>query len=140
MADPVSATIATVAAVSSLASGASQAASLKSQAKEADYNARNMELQGKQMSAARREQLNQSFAAIDAIRASRNVASGSPTDLAVRKDLRKRSYEAEDAEQLGVRVGVLGMRTRAAEARRAAPFAIISGIGDAAMRGYSIAG
>lgn len=140
MADPVTATFAAIAAGSSLASGFSSASAMKSQAKEADYNARNMELQGKQMSAARRDQLNQSFAAIDAIRATRNVATGSPTDLAVRKDFRKRAYEAEDAEQLGVRVGVVGARTRSSELKRAAPFAVIGGIGEAAMRGYSLAG
>lgn len=132
--------LATTAIGSSLLSGFSQASALKSQAKEAEYNARNADLQASQASAERRKQLNESFAAIDAIRAQRNVASGSPTDMAIRQDFRKRSYEAEDAEQLGIRIGAVGMRTRAAEARRAAPFAVIAGIGQAAQTGYSLAG
>lgn len=121
-----------------LAAGFSASEGLKAQAFEADYNARNMELQGKQLSATRREELNRSFAALDAIRAGRNTSTGSPTDLAIRRDLRRRTRAAEDAEQLGVRVGVYGQRLRAAEYRRAAPFAMLKGVGDSIQAGESL--
>lgn len=140
MADPITAGIAGVAAISSLASGASASAALRSQGKQADYNARNLELQGKQLSAARRDQLNQSFAAIDAIRSTRNTGSSSPTALAINKGYRKRAYEAEQAEQLGVRIGAVNVRTQGAEAKRAAPFAMLAGIADAGFKAYSLAG
>lgn len=141
MGEPVSTTaliVAGISAASSLAGGFAQASSLQSQAKEAEYNARNIELQGKQMSAARRVELNRSFAAIDAIRAGRNVASGSPTDFAIRSDLRRRSREAEGAENLGVRIAAVGQRTRADQARKAAPWAVLGGATDALRTGYSL--
>ncbi|MBI1359873.1 MAG: hypothetical protein GC155_06255 [Alphaproteobacteria bacterium] len=124
--------LAAVSAVASLVSGAKQSQALKEQSLQAEYNARNLELQGQQVSAQRRAELNQSLSTIDAIRAGRNVASGSPTELAVKSDFRQRSRDAENQDVLAYRVGAFGTRYKGDQARRAAPFAIVGGIGQAA--------
>lgn len=120
-----------LAAPLSLASGLGQARALRTEAAQLERVRADEALKGKQISAIRREQVNEALATIDAIRASRGLSIDGPGGVNIRRVNRDRARENENAEVLSSKNRQETLKTQAALKRRAAPFAILSGVGGA---------
>lgn len=120
-----------IAAGASLASGFGQAASMRSQAKMAEAQAKGYRLQGDQQAAARSVQLNDTLSAINAIRAQRNLSDASPGALLIRNKRIRENFDAGNAERLSAYQAESSAKGQARQLKRAAPFAILGGIGSA---------
>lgn len=121
-----------VGAGASLMGGFSQARALKTEAAQLERVRRDEKVQAKQLSALRREQANQALATIDAVRAARGLSIDSPGGVNIRRVNLQRARDNENAEQLTSKNRQETLKTQAALKRRAAPFAILSGVGAAA--------
>ena len=124
--------LAPVAAVGSIAGGFGQAAALKSEAKGLEFQAKAERLRGKQISEARRSELNETLAAIDSIRVDRGLNIDSLGGMAIRARQRKIARNNENNEVLSSKLRETDLKSQAAAKRRAAPFAIIGGFASAA--------
>lgn len=124
----MSAALALTGIAGTLLSGAGESAALKSEAKSLEYQAKAERLRGKQISAARRDDLNDTLATIDAIRASRGVSLDSPSAVAYRRHVVKTSQTNENVEVLSSKFRETDIKTQAAAKRRAAPFTLLAGI------------
>ena len=114
--------------VGSLAQGLGQRAALKSETKSLEYQARGERLRGQQISAVRRQELNEVLATIDSIRVARGLSIDSPGSANIRRTTRKNSQTNENAEVLSSKFRETDIKTQAAAKRRAAPFALLAGI------------
>lgn len=138
MADPVIwAAIGTgLSAVATVGGGLAQAQGMKEQAKVAQYNARMSDLKAKQISAARREELNKVLSTTQAIAGASGIDLSSSTLLNLKRQTRQDSNAAENAEVLGERVRGVNFRTEASNLRRGATFvgvtSVVQGLGQAA--------
>lgn len=112
----------------SLASGLEQSRGLKTQARSLEDAARIERLRGKQISAARREELVTSLSALDAFRAGSGLSVDSPSALAARDRVLSDAFEAENADLLGSNLREQSLLQQAASRRRAAPFAVLGGV------------
>ena len=121
-----------IAAGGSLLSGIGQARSMDAQAKAADYRAKGLKLQGKQVAAERARDLNMILGTIDAIRSGRNVSLDSPTAMVIERANKNRSDAIGNAEQLEIGQGITDAKYSAKELRKGKKFAIIGGIANAA--------
>jgi len=124
--------MAVVETAASLASGAAKAVPYREEAKLAEYDARNMELQGKQMSAARRQQLNQTLSAIDVIRSGRNLGYRSQGDLILKDAVRDNLHQVETAEQLALGVQIAKRRLQGKQAKSRATWVMVEEFANAA--------
>lgn len=111
----------------SILSGLNEKERLKEQAYAAEYEAQIHRLRGKQEGAARREELNSTLSAISVLRSQRGLSSDSPTAMAIRRDQRRQSRDAENAAVLGHKLDETASRNRASSLRRAAPWAAAGG-------------
>lgn len=118
--------------VGSIVGGLGQRAALKSEAKSLEYQARAERLRGKQISAQRRAELNEALASIDAIRVGRGLGLDSPGGANLRRVNVRNAETNENAEVLSSKFRETDLKTAAAAKRRAAPFALIGGIANAA--------
>lgn len=118
--------------VGGLVQGLGQKAALKSEAKSLEYQARAEKLRGKQISAVRRQELNETLATIDSIRVSRGLSIDSPGGANIRRQNRVVSQTNENAEVLSSKFRETDIKTQAAAKRRAAPFALLGGVMNAA--------
>lgn len=116
-----------------MAEGLFQAKSLKEEAKVAQYNARLSDIRAKQISAARREELNKVLSTTRAIAGSSGIDLSSSTLLNLKRQTRRDAYDAENAEVLGEKVRGVNFRTEARNKKAAAPFVAVTGV----MRGLS---
>lgn len=121
-----------VSAGASLLGGFGQARSMDAQAKAAEYRAKGLKLQGKQVAAERAMELNSILGTIDAIRAGRGVSLDSPTAMVIERARKNRSDAIGNAEQLEIAQGITDAKYSASELRRGKKFAIIGGIAQAA--------
>lgn len=128
----MSAALQMVPAVGGLVQGLGQRAALKSEAKALEYQAKAEQLRGKQISAVRRQELNETLATIDSIRVSRGLSVDSPGSVNIRRQNRSVSQTNENAEVLSSKFREMDIKTQAAAKRRAAPFALLAGITNAA--------
>lgn len=119
-------------AATSIVGGFAQSAAMKSEAKSLEFQAKAEKLRGKQISAARRAELNETLSAIDTLRVDRGLALDSVGGMNIRRANRKRSRTNENAEVLTSKFRETDLKTKAASRRRAAPFAILAGFGQAA--------
>lgn len=128
-----------VAAPFQILGGFQRNAAMKSQARAKEYEAGISDLRAAQIAGDRRAELNDALAALDVIRASRNVNPDSPTARAFEDRLKQDSLDAETREVLGERVRGVGLRTEARDARRAGTAAMIGGIGQglSSFAGYA---
>lgn len=124
--------LASVSALGSIAGGFGQAAALKTEARNLEFQAKAERLRGKQISAQRRDQLNETLSAIDSIRASRGLATDSLGGMAIRAKQREVSRNNENSEVLTSKFRETDLKAQARSRRRAAPFAIIAGFAGAA--------
>lgn len=124
--------LAVVSAGASIAGGIGERAALKTQARHLEFQAKAERLRGKQISAARREGLNETLAAIDSIRQSRGLDAEGLGSLAIRRKQRENSQANENAEVLSSNLREVDLRAEAAAKRRAAPFALLGGVASAA--------
>ena len=115
-------------AVSSLAGGFAKSRSLDAQAKSADYRAKGIALQGKQMAAERATDLNDVLSTIDGIRSQRNVSLDSPTAMVIERQRIRKNAEVSNAEQLGVGQDLTSSKYEASQYRAGKKFALISGV------------
>lgn len=123
--------------VGSLAQGLGQRAALKSQAKHLEYQANAERIRGKQISEVRRQELSEALATIDTMRVGRGLSMDSPTAVALRRRTTQNSRNNENAEVLSSKFRETDLKTQAAAKRRAAPFALIGGITNAASLAHS---
>lgn len=107
-------------ATSSIMSGRAQARQLGMEAALNERQAKDVDLQGKQMSEVRREQLRAGLASVQALFAQQNRNLDSPTAVAIERELRKQSVRDEGAERLGFMNQAYALRTSAYSKRRAA--------------------
>lgn len=121
-----------ISAGASLLGGIGQARSMDAQAKAAEYRARGLALQGKQVAAERAMELNQILGTIDAIRAGRNVSLDSPTAMVIERARKNRSDAIGNAEQLEIAQGITDAKYSASQLRKGKKFALIGGIAQAA--------
>lgn len=121
-----------VSAGASLLGGFGQARSMDAQAKAAEYRAKGLKLQGKQVASERAMELNSILGTIDAIRAGRGVSLDSPTAMVIERARKNRSDTIGNAEQLEIAQGITDAKYSARELRRGKKFAIIGGIAQAA--------
>ena len=124
--------LAGISAVSSLAGGFAQARGLDAQRQAAEYQAKNLRLQAKQVGAENARDLNETLSTIDAIRSYRNVSIDSPTAMVIERTRKTRAQDVDNAQRLEIMQGVTDARYQAKMAKKAKPFAILSGIGGAA--------
>lgn len=115
----------------SLASGFGQARALKTEAAQIERVREDEKVKAKQISAIRREETNQALATIDAVRAARGLSIDSGSGSNLRRVALSRARENENAEQLSSKNRQETLKTQAALKRRAAPFAILSGVAGA---------
>lgn len=104
---------------------------MDAQAKAAEYRAKGLKLQGKQVAAERAMELNQILGTIDAIRSGRNVSLDSPTAMVIERANKKRSDAIGNAEQLEIAQGITDAKYSASQLRKGKKFAIIGGIAQA---------
>ena len=116
--------------------GLGEAKAMKEQAKLAQYNARMSDLRATQISAARKEELNQTLATTQAIAGSSGIDLSSSTLLTLKRKIRQDSRDAENAEVLGERVRGVGYRTQASNLRKGSTMVAVTGI----MQGLGSAG
>lgn len=121
-----------VSAGASLLGGIGEARSMSAQAKAAEYRAKGLALQGKQVAAERARDLNQILGTIDAIRSGRNVSLDSPTAMVIERAQKRRSDTIGNAEQLEIAQGITDAKYSAKQLRKGKKFAIIGGIAQAA--------
>jgi len=93
----------------------------------AEQEARLIDLQTRQKSTNALNKLNGDLAAIEAIRAGRNLALDSPTGMAVAKAFARESMDAMDAEKLTGMVAARQRRISAMSSRIAGRGALIGG-------------
>lgn len=118
-------------AAGSIIGGLGQRAALKTEARHLEFQAKAERLRGKQISAARRDDLNETLAAIDSIRTSRGLEADSIGSLAIRREQRQNARTNENAEVLSSKFRETDLKASAASRRRAAPFAVLSGVANA---------
>lgn len=135
--DPVTmAAFASVAtAGSTILGGLGEAQGMKEQAKLAQYNARLSDLRATQISASRREELNQVLATTQAIAGSSGIDLSSSTLLNLKRQTRRDAQDAENAEVLGERVRGVNFRTQERDLKRGATLvgitSVVRGLGQA---------
>jgi len=114
-------------AAGSLASGFGKSRSLDAQAKAADYRAKGLALQGKQMAAERATDLNDVLATIDGVRSQRNVSLDSPTAMVIERQRIKKNESVSNAEQLGIHQDISSTKYEAAQYRAGKKMAVLGG-------------
>lgn len=115
----------------SILQGFQQREMYKGRAMAAEREAQIAELQGKQVNAQRRDELNQALGAIDVLRSGRGVNLDSETGRAIRRDRRTRGQTAINNEVLGYRLGAVSKRNEASGYRSAGKWSVIQGFGRA---------
>lgn len=115
-----------------LMGGVSEARSMDAQAKAAEYRAKGLKLQGRQVGAERARDLNQVLSTIDAIRSGRNVSLDSPTAMVIERANKNRSDTISNAEQLEIAQGITDAKYSASALRKGKKFALIGGLANAA--------
>jgi len=115
----------------SLLGGVGEARSMDAQAKAAEYRAKGLKLQGKQVGAERARDLNMILGTIDAIRSGRGVSLDSPTAMVIERAQKKRSDTIGNAEQLEIAQGVVSEKYSASQLRKGKKFAILGGFAQA---------
>ncbi len=116
----------------SLFGGFAEARGMDAQAKAAEYRAKGLKLQGRQVGAERARDLNQVLSTIDAIRAGRNVSLDSPTAMVIERANKNRSDAIGNAEQLEIAQGITSEKYSASQLRKGKKFAVIGGFAQAA--------
>lgn len=119
-------------AAASIYSGIQQGKAYEQQADAARIEGEIAGIRGKQMSAAKRDELNRVLSAIDTMRVSRGVGLDSPTSFAIRAAERERAKYAISAQQLGTRLEQFRAQTQARGLEQAASLAPLSGFVQAA--------
>lgn len=119
------------AGVANIVGGFGRAAARRSAARVAEYEAGITDIQADQNTARRKNELTSALASIEAITAQRNVDPDSPTGRAIRASRRRNAREALMQETLGFNLQKVSKRSEASANRRAAPFEIVSGFGQA---------
>jgi hypothetical protein len=130
VADPVTwAAIASSAAAagSTIIGGFNQSSQMKAQAKAAEMDARNVQLQAKQIAGLRMEEVNDVIAAVDTVRSGRGLSLDSATGRAFRKDRRQRGLERKNVEVLGRLQQRDSLLTRSSNLKSGARAAVVSG-------------
>lgn len=112
----------------SLAQGVAQYQSFRSQSDALKQGEKRERLRGKQLSAERRRDLEQSLSVIDSIRVTRGLSVDSPTGQAIRREEQRRSRVLENADQLGVMFRADDLRRASIETRQAAPLALATSL------------
>lgn len=111
----------------SILSGFNQSSRMKAQAKAAEMDARNVQLQAKQIAGLRMEEINDVIAAVDSVRSGRGLSLDSATGRAFRKDRRKRGLERKNIEVLGRLQQRDSLLTRSSNLKSGAKLAVIGG-------------
>lgn len=124
-----------VKAYSSVQQGRAQYQAYQLEARQRELEGKQYDLQSRQISAARLQELNSNLAAIDAARAGKNLGGDSPTSMALVKSFTKESMNSRASEILGARLGRLGSINARTSAQIAGRSALKSGylgaVGDA---------
>lgn len=97
-----------VQAYSSYQSGVAQQAAFNAEARSRELEAKQADLQSKQISALRLNELNANLAAISAARAGKNLLGDSPTEVALVRSFTKESLGSRANEVLDARLRYLG--------------------------------
>lgn len=97
-----------VSAYSSYSQGVTQKAAFDAQARQHELEAKRADLQSKQVSALRLQELNANLAAISAARAGKNLGGDSPTEVALIRSFTRESLGSRANEVLDSRLRYLG--------------------------------
>ncbi|MFC5373968.1 hypothetical protein ACFPIF_15500 [Brevundimonas faecalis] len=119
-------------AVSSIMGGRAQARALKTEGVMLEAQAKGVDLQAKQASERRREDLRASMAAYIAQRSARGLSLDSPSAVAIERELTRQSVRDEGVERLGYINQAGALRMSAAAKRRAGSNANFMGYWNAA--------
>lgn len=119
-------------AVTSIMGGRAQAKALKTEGVMLEAQAKGVDIQSKQASERRREDLRASLSAYVAQRAARGLSLDSPSGIAIEKELRRQSVRDEGVERLGYMNQAGAIRMSAAAKRRAGSNANFAGYWKAA--------
>jgi len=121
-----------VGAALSLVSGNRRKAALKTEAAQLEHQAKQFALRGSQVAHSRRQELNEALSTIDASFASRDISGDSFSVGNLKRTATRRSQTNENAAILGEKFKEQRLLSEAAAKRRAAPFAQLAGINNAA--------
>lgn len=134
-----------VSAYSSYASGVAQQAAFDAEARSHELDAKRADLQSKQISALRLQELNANLAAISAARAGKNLGGDSPTEVALIRSFTRESLTSRSSEVLDSRLRYLGAlnaaqaaRTQGKAAKLAGTLGAIGDVADLAPRLYRL--
>lgn len=119
-------------AVTSIMGGRAQSKALKTEGVMLEAQAKGVDIQSKQASERRREDLRASLSAYVAQRAARGLSLDSPSGIAIEKELRRQSVRDEGVERLGYMNQAGAIRMSAAAKRRAGSNANFAGYWKAA--------
>lgn len=127
-------------AVTSIMGGRAQSRALKTEGVMLEAQAKGVDIQAKQASERRREDLRASMAAYIAQRAARGVSLDSPSAIAIERELTRQSVRDEAVERLGYTNQAGALRMSAAAKRRAGSNANFMGYWNAAGTVMNAAG
>lgn len=119
-------------AATSIMGGRAQSKALKTEGVMLEAQAKGVDIQSKQASERRREDLRAYLAGFEANRAARGLSLDSPSGIAIEKELRRQSVRDEGVERLGYMNQAGAIRMSAAAKRRAGSNANFAGYWKAA--------